>query len=88
MKVPSHTPKQGNFLHFRVEKRILNDKSYESVKPLSFMTIPTSHTSYRRNQVKSTNHGKTYISVLKYRTKHLVVTIGVKRREEPNLGSF
>ena len=31
------------------------------------MTVPTSHTSCQRNQVKSTNHGKThvYISVLK-----------------------
>ena len=28
---------------------------------MSFMTIPTSHTSYRRNQVKSRNHGKTHI---------------------------
>ena len=34
---------------------------YESVKPASFMTVPTSRTSYQRSQVKSRNHGKTHI---------------------------
>ena len=38
-----------------------SDQSYESVKPASFMTVPTSRTSCRRSQVKSRNHGKTHI---------------------------
>ena len=42
-------------------KRTTSDQSYESVKPKSFMTIPTSRTSCQRSQVKSRNHGKTHI---------------------------
>ena len=50
------------FLTFQsLKMRISNDESYESVKPSSFMTVLTSHTSCRRNQVKSTDHGKTHI---------------------------
>ena len=37
-----------------------SDQSYESVKPESFTTVPTSRTSCQRSQVKSRNHGKTH----------------------------
>ena len=38
-----------------------SNQSYESVKPASFTTVPTSRTSCQRSQVKSRNHGKTHI---------------------------
>ena len=65
-----------------------SDQSYESVKPASFMTVPTSHTSCRRSQVKSRNHGKThiYFSIELSILKHPVITVVKKRRKELNYG--
>ena len=64
-----------------------SNQSYESVKPASFMTVPTSRTSCRRSQVKSRNHGKTHIfSVELSILKHPVITVIKKRRKELNYG--
>ena len=50
------------FLTFQSCKRgTTSDQLYESVKRTSFTTVPTSHTSCQRNEVKSRNHGKTHI---------------------------
>ena len=52
------------------------------------MTIPTSHTSCRRSQVKSRNHGKTHI--FQHRAKYFEAsshnTVVNKRRKESNYG--
>ena len=57
----AHPKNSANSYISELNMRISNDESYESVKPWSFTTIQTSRTSCRRNQVKSTNHGKTHI---------------------------
>ena len=49
------------FIFWNQQRRTTSDQLYESVKPESFTTVPTSHTSCRRSQVKSRNKGKTHI---------------------------
>ena len=46
------------FIFQNQQRRTISDQSYESVKPYSLTTVPTSHTSCRRSQVKSKNQGK------------------------------
>ena len=57
-----------------------SDQSYESVKPVSFMTVPTSHTSCQRSQVKSRNHGKTHI--FQHRIKYFEASSCNSRKEK------
>ena len=79
---------RNSFIFQNQQRRTTNDQSYESVKLRSFTTVPTSHTSCRRSQVKSRNKGKhTYFSIELSILKHLAVTVvNKKRRKEPNYG--
>ena len=57
-----------------------SDQSYESVKPVSFTTVPTSRTSCQRSQVKSRNHGKTHI--FQHRIKYFEASSRNSRKEK------
>ena len=63
-----------------------SDQSYESVKPASFTTVLTSHTSCQRSQVKSRDHGKTHIFQRRIKYFEAVITVVKKRRKELNYG--
>ena len=76
-----------NFFIFQnQQRRTTSNQSYESVKPQSFTTAPTSRTSCRRSQVKSRNQGKTHIFSIELSSlKHLVVTVVNKKKERAKL---
>ena len=60
-----------------------SDQLYESVKPASFTTVPTSRTSCQRSQVESTNQGKTHI--FQHQIKYFEASSHKEKKERAKL---